>query len=131
MIKIEQLLPEIDYKSSEDRAIVRFNAEGTEALIYYYWETWHPCAYVKVNKWDDDFEGYNVPCHWWITFSEKITDDTKWNKWRFTNGYRIWWDYAHGWDYMKVLWSWKQWTTEEIMEDVIDVITWCKEQWYI
>lgn len=121
---LETELPEIEYTSKEDKAILRWKYCWTEFLIYYYWETWHPCAYIKVDKWDNNYENYNSPCHWWITFADRITDNTKWNKWRFTSGYRIWRDYAHWWDYMRILWSWKQRTTQEILNDIRDMVVW-------
>ena len=122
-------LPEIDYESTEDRAILRWKYMGEDILIYYYWQTWHPCAYLKVKKIPEDIEMLDVPCNWWITFNNEITEDTKWNWWRFTEWFWIGWDYAHCDDYMRILWRGKKWATEEILKEVEDVILWCKQQW--
>ena len=124
-------LPEIDYSSNEDRAILRGNYMWETILIYYYWESWHPCAYLKVNKIPTDIEMLDVPCHWGITFYNEITEDTEWNRGRFEEWLRIGWDYAHWGDYMRILWSWKKWTTEEILSQIRDVIIWCKTMWMI
>lgn len=121
-------LPEIDYESAENRAILRWKYMWEDILIYYYWETWHPCAYLKVKKIPADIEMLDVPCNWGITFNNEITEDTKWNWWRFTEWLWIGRDYAHCDDYMRILGRGKKWTTKEILKEMEDVILWCKQQ---
>ena len=53
-------LPPIDYTSTEDRAILRWKYMGEEILIQYYWQTWHPCAYLKVKKIPEDINYEDV-----------------------------------------------------------------------
>jgi hypothetical protein len=127
-------LPEIDYESTEDRAILRWKYMWEEILIQYYWQTWHPCAYLKVKKIPKDIEMLDVPCNWWITFNNEITEedeDTEWNWWRFTEWLWIGWDYAHCDDYMRILWRGKKWTTEEILKEIEEMIMYCKTKWML
>ena len=117
--------PEIDYTSTEDKSIIKGKYMWEDILIYYYWETWHPCAYLKI-KWDENSVYYldDEPCHWWITFSKYIKEDGwRWDKW-----YWIWWDYAHAGDYMRILWHEedKKRTTKEILKDIEEMIVYCK-----
>ena len=123
--------PEIDYESTEGRAILKWKYMWVDIMIFFYGHTWHPCAYVKVNKIPDDIEYLDVPCHWWITFNNEVKEDSAWNKWRFKPWLWIGWDYAHCDDYMRLLWRWKKWTTNEIMEEIRDVIIRCSKNWLI
>ena len=123
--------PEIDYSSLEDKEILRGKYMGEDILIYYYGEVWHPCAYLKIKQPCLWIEDNDEPCHWWITFSEEIQWDEKWNNWRFDKWYWIWWDYAHFNDYMRILWRWKMRTTKEILKDIENMILWSKKMWFL
>ena len=125
-------LPEIDYNSTRDGEILRWKYMGEDILIYYYWESWHPCAYLKI-KWDVNSVYYtdDEPCHWWITFSHYITEDDQRSWWRWDEWFWIWWDYAHCDDYMRILGRGKKWTTKEILKDVEEMILWCKIKWML
>ena len=126
--------PEIDYTSTEDKAIMKWKYMGEDILIYYYGETWHPCAYLKI-KWDENSVYYeeDEPCHWWITFSNYVDEDSKRAEWRFDKWFRIWWDYAHAGDYMRILWheSDKKRTTKEILKEIEEMIVYCKTKWML
>lgn len=124
-------LPKIDYSSTEDWAVLRWKYMWEDILIYYFWETWHPCAYLKVNKIPVDIEMLDVPCHWGITFTKEVEEDDERAKWRFDEWLRIGWDYAHCDDYMRILGRWKKWTTKEILKEMEDVILWCKQMWIL
>jgi len=127
-------LPEIDYTSTENRAILRWKYMWEDILIYFYGRTWHPCAYLKVHEMPIEIEMMDVPCNWWITFHNEITEDdsvAEWNGWRFTPWLWIGWDYAHCDDYMRILGRWKKWTTKEILKEMEDVILYCKQRWIL
>ena len=91
----------------------------------------HPCAYVEVGKDHRWFKlDYSkiedkIDCHFGLTYSDNLshvlgTED----RWFFG------WDYAHAGDYeayyeesgFKILKEEKKWTTEEIFEEVKNVI---------
>lgn len=91
----------------------------------------HPCAYVELPKdhkyYGKDYADIPIDCHGGITYSgchDKIS-----------NSFLIGWDYAHCDDYLycnstkflgsdvqSFLDSGKKWTTEEIFEEVKQVI---------
>jgi hypothetical protein len=131
---ISMEIPEIDYTSCEDHTILRGMYMWVNILIYYYWHTWHPCAYLKV-KWDENSVYYenDEPCHWWITFSNYVDEDSKRAEWRFDKWFWIGWDYAHGGDYMRILWheSDKKRTTKEILKEIEEMIVYCKTKWML
>jgi len=89
----------------------------------------HPCAYVHVPStnpiskmtfsWLDLSE--KIYCHGGVTWFDSCLPDNK----RYTDGKWLGWDYAHagdcyghGWDDTET----KKWTTEEIFEEVKNVI---------
>lgn len=87
----------------------------------------HPCAYVKIpNKhkcYKKNPENYSVYCHGGFTYSGNyLLGDLPSEK------HDVWWvgwDYAHYKDYTvysNYCMGGKKWTTEEIFEDVKDVI---------
>lgn len=89
----------------------------------------HPCAYVNSNiDYSDD---YDTPAHCGFTFygslshwENKVTldEETK----QFFKRCFIGWDYGHAGDYTYGfhLKDDKKWTTEEILENVKEVIDW-------
>jgi hypothetical protein len=88
---------------------------------------YHPCAYVESNvDYQDDFD---TPAHCGFTFygslshwENKVTLDEE-TKQLFSRCF-IGWDYGHCDDYAPFLKSGKKWTTEEILENVKEVIDW-------
>ena len=93
----------------------------------------HPTAYVEIPKnnklygmdYDDIYDsGYDINCHFGLTYSKNFLYGVKENSWF------IGWDYAHYTDYAgyemrmpKHLKSnGKKWTTEEILQEVCEVI---------
>ena len=124
-------LPEIDYSSTEDRAVLRWKYMWKAILLYFYGKTGHPCAYLKVHQIPADIEMLDVPCNWWITFTKEVEKDEERAKWRFDEWLRIGWDYAHCDDYMRILGRWKKWTTKEILKEMEDVILRCKTRWML
>ncbi len=80
----------------------------------------HPTAYVLLTKKDKLFFGNeyqcteHINCHGGLTYSGKYSKGTE-EQWI------IGWDYAHLGDRLGVI-SGKEWTTEEIYEDVKNVI---------
>lgn len=104
----------------------------------------HPCCYVRLpfdhRLADDALEDYNslvIHCHGGITYSEKylrIGGYISGNEWveevKDESGVWIGWDYAHAGDYIYYTSSIytlslredTKYTTEELLEDVKDVI---------
>ena len=125
-------LPEIDYSSTEDRAVLRWKYMWKAILLYFYGKTGHPCAYLKVHQIPADIEMLDVPCNWWITFTKEVEKDEERAKWRFDEWLRIGWDYAHWGDYFgyfindEILGKGndkaKKWTTDEIIQECLDAI---------
>lgn len=76
----------------------------------------HPCAYVRVNTHKDWEE--IIDCHGGITFNDSAFEEFE-NK-----GEYIGWDYNHCHDFSGCMpeFGGKRWTTEEIYEDVKNVI---------
>lgn len=77
----------------------------------------HPCAYLGFpeghkfyNKHYDDLE---IDCHGGLTFSGIKG---------FSNKWLIGWDYAHYLDYTFMMPEGHQWTTEEIIKEIMGVI---------
>lgn len=94
----------------------------------------HPCAYVHVPStnpiskmtfsWLDLSE--KIYCHGGVTWFDSCLPDNK----RYTDGKWLGWDYAHAGDYYGHGWDdtdSKKWTTEEILEEVKDVIAQVKK----
>ena len=88
----------------------------------------HPCAYVE-NKDGYDYgteKGDQVPCHGGVTYGGRAY----WNE--EDDKQYIGWDYAHCDDYSGMYnyeqdpyWqSLKKWTTQEIIDEVVEVIDW-------
>lgn len=93
----------------------------------------HPCAYVQIPEGhklygisnEDEFA--NIDCHGDITYVS-TTGLIKPGNENHRDGHWIGWDYAHGCDYTYLPFDFeitnndKKWTTEEIFEEVKDVI---------
>lgn len=92
----------------------------------------HPCAYIEIPK-DHKYYGkrYNnidIACHWDVTYSRNGLGTGIVGFYR--TGYWIGWDYSHYGDYAgyevglpsNLRTGGKKWTTEEIYEEVKDVI---------
>lgn len=90
----------------------------------------HPCAYVEMTDTQWNFLDYDVledkiNCHGGLTFAGDLTHIRE-----DLTGWFFGWDYAHAGDYMgydilfnfKSRYEDKKWTTEEILEDVFNVI---------
>ena len=83
----------------------------------------HPCAYVEFHhelKRDSDL-WCKTPCHGGITYD----DYAYWDKNDGT--YYIGWDYAHLGDYLPFRDNDKKWTTQEILENVKEVIDYLRK----
>jgi hypothetical protein len=92
----------------------------------------HPCAYIEIPPvhpyYKKDYDKIDINCHGGLTYSEDGLGNCKCGLHR--EGYWIGWDYAHYGDYYYYdLWgensdnnNEKKWTTEEIYEEVKDVI---------
>lgn len=87
----------------------------------------HPCAYVGISKGNRFYKktqreiDEHIGCHGGFTFSQMGVRNLMQDKWV------IGWDYAHCCDYMAILpqslaLGTRKWTTEEILENVHDVI---------
>lgn len=82
----------------------------------------HPCAYVGIPEGNafynkDWTEGeIDIDCHWGINYSRKGIHGLMQDKWV------LGWDYAHVGDYLGYGFDGKKWTTEEILNEVHDVI---------
>lgn len=86
----------------------------------------HPTAYVGIPKGHKFFgkfyDDINIGCHGGLTF---CGDDFGFNPIKIKDIWWIGWDYAHAGDYMgyhKEETRTKKWTTEEIKEEVMNVI---------
>ena len=87
----------------------------------------HPCAYVKVTEEElkdkAGFEDWDIDCHGGVTFCSSMPTIN-------ADGTYVGWDYGHCDDYsgMDLIYpefcraGGKKWTTEEILEEVKDVI---------
>lgn len=89
----------------------------------------HPCAYVKVPKNHAFYKKYygelDITCHGGLTYSNDLSGIFP----NETDSWFIGWDYAHAGDYLgtDALFNFdtskdKKWTTEEIYEEVKEVI---------
>ena len=97
---------------------------------------YHPCAYVHSN-YDYTFKyEYDSPAHCGFTFygslshwkhKDTLDEETK----QFFNRCFIGWDYGHAGDYhggCSFFEDDKKWTTEEILENVKEVIEWIRKK---
>ena len=86
----------------------------------------HPCAYVQSDV--DYREKEGCPAHWGFTFYNNLCQIRN----RQPNSEKIddlllkylGWDYGHFGDYTTYWQEGKKWTTEEILENVKEVIEW-------
>ncbi len=78
----------------------------------------HPCAYVEFhNEFErGGDEWYDTPCHGSITYDDYAYWDEN------DETYYIGWDYAHSGDYLPYNVFGKKWTTQEVLENVKEVI---------
>lgn len=90
----------------------------------------HPCAYVEIPEGHELYdvshedELVDIDCHYGITYVSKTGLIKPSNK-NHRDGHWIGWDYAHYMDYIYGVYNTsddKKWTTEEIFEDVKNVI---------
>ena len=119
------------------------NYNGYNYAIFSYGT--HPCAYVEIPKdnpcyklKEDKLEDL-ISCHWGITYYRNFNSKGKEHSPHiydvFGKAKVIGWDYAHCYDYAgyyaeennPYFESLKKWTTEEIFEEVVDVIRRLKE----
>ena len=96
----------------------------------------HPCCYIQIPKehryYKKNYDDIDINCHGGLTFSKS---DLYFNP---TESWWIGWDYAHGNDYMGYYGldclkgfdhsNDKKWTTQELLNDVKDVIKQLKEE---
>lgn len=82
----------------------------------------HPTAYVKLPKGTEAFSVDDISCHGGITY---VNSSLKIGGGMVVNGFWIGWDYAHSGDFSGYFpgSGGKEWTTEEIIDDVKDVIS--------
>lgn len=89
----------------------------------------HPCAYIELTKehkyYGKDYDDIPIECHGGLTYSSNKGIIFPKNNENHREGFWIGWDYAHCDDYM--IWygghyGTKKWTTEEIFEEVKNVI---------
>lgn len=84
----------------------------------------HPCSYVFLPKghryYGESYENIDINCHCGLTFSD---NDLVFNP-LLNEDWVIGWDYAHWGDYMGyyINENDKKWTTEELFEEVKQVI---------
>ena len=88
----------------------------------------HPCAYIELPKghkyYGKDYDDIPIDCHGGLTYSREgiLPSSNDYHK----DGYWIGWDYAHLGDYCGWLnvfdSTGKKWTTEEILQEVKEVI---------
>lgn len=76
----------------------------------------HPCAYVSSDI--DLREKEGCPAHWGFNFYYYLYQIND------TSSKYLGWDYAHIGDYTTSIPEGKKWTTEEIFENVKEVIEW-------
>ena len=127
-------MKEMIYKNSEKWTELLHNGKykGYNFCIYSYGI--HPCAYVEIPKdhpwygkqYYEDFIYDKIVCHGGLTFSDYLSKE---NEEKGLNGkWFIGWDYAHAGDYegYNEMFGFdlqdKKWTTEEIFEEVKNVI---------
>lgn len=91
----------------------------------------HPCAYVELpreHKYHGlEYDDIPIECHGGLTYSSNDGIVFPKENENHKDGFWIGWDYAHLGDYVynsfySCLHEEKQWTTEEIFEEVKDVI---------
>lgn len=98
----------------------------------------HPCAYIEVKESFIDIEDTS-PAHYGFTYADtlshlkkKVNELTELDSEHLDNFF-LGWDYAHWGDYTPTrflkedLDNEKKWTTEEIFENVVEVIEWANE----
>lgn len=92
--------------------------KGYNFYIYSYGT--HPCAYVEIPKghtlYGVHYDNINIPVHGGFTFSSDYLRHI------YTGNWFIGWDYHHAYDYDSFCHIGKMWTTEEIYEEVKEVI---------
>lgn len=103
------------------------NVDGYNCYIISYGT--HPCAYVEIPKihplYKKEYNSkkfLNIDCHWGITYSQDFLRPIGAEKSWF-----IGWDYAHSGDRYGQLIYGKEWTTEEIFEEVKHVVKQLKD----
>lgn len=86
----------------------------------------HPCAYICIPS-GKKINVDNIECHGGITYDsdELLVDD-----WKTIKGHWIGWDYSHVGDYYALLprAGGKQWKTEEILNEVKEIINQINEE---
>jgi len=83
----------------------------------------HPCAYIDISKHFDSINKLDIDCHGGITYTGKMIPNIA----EAPEGFYIGWDYAHLYDFCGLgnlldEFELKKYTTEEIYEDVLDVV---------
>ena len=87
----------------------------------------HPCSYVKIPKkhkyYNKYYDKIEINCHGGLTFA---SDDFMFNPIVVEDSWWIGWDYAHFRDFVGFMENdgnhEKKWTTEEIFEEIKEVI---------
>lgn len=93
----------------------------------------HPCAYVVLPEGHEfhgeSYDDIPIGCHYGLTYSEDYLNVYGVPKYlKKQNVWIIGWDYAHSGDYYSGMYSLgkaikdKKWSTEEIFEEIKDVI---------
>ena len=132
--ELKVLVPNVEYKQmeyQENRKIeILFTGEYMGYRFYILNLGTHPTAYIEIPEGHDLFgkhyDDINIDVHGGLTYAEDHLRGVKENSWF------IGWDYAHAGDYGGYDVKWigtklygeedKKWTTEEIFDDVVNVI---------
>ena len=110
-------MKEMEYKNKRERTILDSGVYHNRKYFIISLGT-HPCAYVEVhNEFERDSDlWYKTPCHGGITYDDYAYWDEN------DETYYIGWDYAHLEDYLYYRKYGKRRTTQEILENVKEVI---------
>ena len=91
----------------------------------------HPCAYVRIPEhhpyYSEDYNNCDIDCHWGLTYGSPYLRTGNGTQ---ESGWWIGWDYAHYGDFTgadmmfppELQFGGKQWTTEEIIDECLNVI---------
>ncbi len=132
--EIKALLPNVEYKQMEyqENRKIEILCEGTYMGYHFYILNLgtHPTAYIEIPResklFGKDYDEIDLDVHGGLTYADSDLREVKENSWF------IGWDYAHLGDYCGYDVRWKgteldseedkKWTTEEIFDDVVNVI---------
>lgn len=128
---MNHLMKEMKYSTFEEREL-----KGSELLcednykgytFYIVSHRTHPCAYILLNEYSPHFrkevdELQHIECHGGITYARDYLGVNPVIVTQSREHWIIGWDYAHSGDRTCGCDYGKAWTTEEVYEEVCDVI---------